>query len=241
MLARLRRLVGALALQSLAERAGLSNRFHAVVELGSRAAPDAAALSGAQRLPRAAPSDLFGFMGSVWFTPTVTLDRAMLIAIWTAYIFIGSWLKDRRLEFFLGEWYREYETEVPGYPGMLFGPLGRLPPVDRHRRAGRACPIDNSQSRVRPCPCYRFTLADFASCCFTRFACCRPLFGAPMRRCGRTRTSPSSGFPVRSSRGRNTKSFRRSFGSGDVLIVSWPGCTIDSPDLELFTKSLAPA
>ena len=32
--------------------------------------------------------------------------------------------------------------------------------------------------------------------------------------------------------------FLRSFGSGDVLIVSWPGCTIDSPDLELLTKSL---
>lgn len=71
------------------------------------------------------------FMGSVWFTPTVTLDRAILIAIWTSYIFIGSWLKDRRLESFLGAWYRKYESEVPGYPGMILGPLGRLPPVDR--------------------------------------------------------------------------------------------------------------
>ena len=66
------------------------------------------------------------FMGSVWFTPTVTLDRALLIGIWTAYIFVGSWLKDRRLEYFLAAWYRQYEAEVPGYPGMLFGPLGRL-------------------------------------------------------------------------------------------------------------------
>ncbi len=32
--------------------------------------------------------------------------------------------------------------------------------------------------------------------------------------------------------------FRRAFGSGEVLIVSWPGCTIDSPDLELLTYSL---
>ena len=32
--------------------------------------------------------------------------------------------------------------------------------------------------------------------------------------------------------------FRRTFGSGEVLIVSWPGCTIDSPALELFSKSL---
>ena len=34
------------------------------------------------------------------------------------------------------------------------------------------------------------------------------------------------------------ENFRRSFGSGDVLIISWPGCTVDSPDLEMLTKSL---
>ena len=34
------------------------------------------------------------------------------------------------------------------------------------------------------------------------------------------------------------ENFRRAFGSGDVLIVSWPGCTIDSPDLALLTASL---
>ena len=32
--------------------------------------------------------------------------------------------------------------------------------------------------------------------------------------------------------------FRSAFGSGEVLIISWPGCTIDSPDLELLAKSL---
>lgn len=67
---------------------------------------------------------------SVWFTPTVTVDRALLIGIWTSYIIIGSWLKDRRLEYYLGASYRQYEAEVPGYPGMIFGPLARiaLPP-----------------------------------------------------------------------------------------------------------------
>ena len=25
--------------------------------------------------------------------------------------------------------------------------------------------------------------------------------------------------------------FRRDFGSGEVLVVSWPGCTVDSPVL----------
>ena len=66
------------------------------------------------------------FLGLVWFTPVVTLDRAVLIMIWTAYIFIGSTLKDRRLAFFIGEPYREYQARVPGYPGMPLGPLARV-------------------------------------------------------------------------------------------------------------------
>ena len=101
--------------------------------------------SGARRLPLVARSTYLSFMGTVWFTPTVTLDRAILIAIWTSYIFIGSWLKDRRLEFYLGEYYREYEARVPGYPGMIFGPLGPNPlaaavsagPSDGHGRRSR--------------------------------------------------------------------------------------------------------
>lgn len=67
------------------------------------------------------------FLGLVWFTPVVTLDRAVLIAIWTAYIFIGSVLKDRRLVFFLGDYYRAYQARVPGYPGIPAGPLARVP------------------------------------------------------------------------------------------------------------------
>ncbi|NBX29017.1 hypothetical protein EBR04_00950 [bacterium] len=64
------------------------------------------------------------FLGLVWFVPVVTLDRAVLIAVWSAYIFIGSVLKDRRL--FMGDRYREYQARVPGYPGMPFGPLARV-------------------------------------------------------------------------------------------------------------------
>ncbi len=67
------------------------------------------------------------FLGLVWFTPVVTLDRAVLIAIWTAYIYVGSVLKDRRLAFFIGDQYREYQALVPGYPGMPAGPLARVP------------------------------------------------------------------------------------------------------------------
>ncbi len=67
------------------------------------------------------------FLGLVWFTPTVTLDRAILIAVWTAYIFIGSYLKDRRLQYYLGSLYRDYQARVPGFLGMPLGPLARIP------------------------------------------------------------------------------------------------------------------
>ena len=67
------------------------------------------------------------FLALVWLTPVVTLDRAVLIVIWTAYIFIGSALKDRRLVLLIGQQYREYQSRVPGYPGMPAGPLARVP------------------------------------------------------------------------------------------------------------------
>ncbi|HQU46927.1 MAG TPA: NnrU family protein [Pirellulales bacterium] len=65
------------------------------------------------------------FMATVWFNPVMTLDRLLLAAVWTCYIFVGSWLKDERLIHYLGETYRVYQQRVPGYPLMPFGPLAR--------------------------------------------------------------------------------------------------------------------
>ncbi|KAA5539405.1 hypothetical protein FYK55_24005 [Roseiconus nitratireducens] len=65
------------------------------------------------------------FLGLVWFTPRMSIDHAVLTAIWTGYIFYGSFLKDRRLEYFVGEAYRDYQRRVPGYPLLTRGPLGR--------------------------------------------------------------------------------------------------------------------
>ncbi len=65
------------------------------------------------------------FLGLVWFTPDMTLDHAVLTGVWTGYIFYGSTLKDRRLVHYLGNVYREYARHVPGYPLVMFGPLGR--------------------------------------------------------------------------------------------------------------------
>jgi hypothetical protein len=57
----------------------------------------------------------------------MTADHAVLTTIWTAYIFVGSYLKDRRLLYYAGDAYRNYAQHVPGYPGMPFGPLGKWP------------------------------------------------------------------------------------------------------------------
>jgi protein-S-isoprenylcysteine O-methyltransferase Ste14 len=67
------------------------------------------------------------FLGLVWFTPCMTYDRVVLTTIWTAYIFYGSHLKDRRMLHYLGDRYRAYQSQVPGYPGIVVGPLGRIP------------------------------------------------------------------------------------------------------------------
>jgi methanethiol S-methyltransferase len=65
------------------------------------------------------------FLGLIWFTPTMTLDHAVLTAVWTTYIFYGSYLKDERLAFYLGDVYRHYQERVAGYPGVCWGPLGK--------------------------------------------------------------------------------------------------------------------
>lgn len=66
------------------------------------------------------------FMGLIWFNPAMTIDRLTLALLWTTHLFVGSYLKDRRLEHYIGEPYRQYQVQVPGYP-LLRGPLGRRP------------------------------------------------------------------------------------------------------------------
>ena len=67
------------------------------------------------------------FLGLVWFTPNMTLDHAILTFVWTVYIYVGSYLKDKRLEHFIGQPYREYSRHVAGFPIIGFGPWGRRP------------------------------------------------------------------------------------------------------------------
>jgi protein-S-isoprenylcysteine O-methyltransferase Ste14 len=65
------------------------------------------------------------FLGLIWFNPEMTVDRLALTLAWTAYIFIGSDLKDRRLVHYIGDAYRSYQAEVPGYPFIPWGSLAR--------------------------------------------------------------------------------------------------------------------
>lgn len=67
------------------------------------------------------------FLGLIWFNPDMTFDRLTLALLWTTHIFVGSYLKDRRLVYYLGETYRRYQRRVPGYPFIPYGPLGKLP------------------------------------------------------------------------------------------------------------------
>ncbi len=84
------------------------------------------------------------FLGLIWFAPTITLDRAILIATWTAYIAVGSVLKDRRMVHYAGDRYRAYAARVPGYPLMVAGPLGR---VAWARDGAAAKPIATRETR----------------------------------------------------------------------------------------------
>ena len=65
------------------------------------------------------------FLGLIWFTPHMTLDHVVLTVVWTLYIYVGSYLKDKRLEHFIGQPYRDYSRQVIGFPIIGFGPWGR--------------------------------------------------------------------------------------------------------------------
>jgi methanethiol S-methyltransferase len=78
------------------------------------------------------------FLGLIWFTPLMTLDRLLLAGIWSLYIATGSWLKDARLVFYLGDTYRAYQARVPGYIGIPIGPLARVPMVTPAPTAAQA-------------------------------------------------------------------------------------------------------
>lgn len=67
------------------------------------------------------------FLLVTWLVPVMTVDRLVLGIGFTVYIYAGSWAKDRRLLRYVGESYRTYMAEVPGFPLIGIGPLRRVP------------------------------------------------------------------------------------------------------------------
>lgn len=103
---------------------------------GRKLAPRAFVSSGAYRYFR--HPIYLSFLGLIWFNPTMTSDRFLLAMVWSVYIFIGSELKDRRLEYYLGDVYRQYRRKVPAYPWN--GWLAALVAIHRHRHLHSSLP-----------------------------------------------------------------------------------------------------
>ncbi len=92
----------------------LPNRVDAVAELVERAATETEAVCVEHSLYRWFRHPIYlSFLGLIWFVPTMSYDHVLLTGIWTVYIFVGSWLKDERLQFYLGETYKDYRSRVP--------------------------------------------------------------------------------------------------------------------------------
>ena len=86
------------------------------------------------------------FLGLIWFTPRMTLDHALLTSLWTVYIFVGSWLKDLRLSYYLGASYQQYAAQTPGYPFISFGPLGLMrTALEDHSQGPTTCERPHSR------------------------------------------------------------------------------------------------
>lgn len=69
------------------------------------------------------------FLAVTWLVPVMTADRLLLAIGFSAYCYAGSWAKDRRLLRLVGDGYRRYMEEVPGFPLIGLGLLGRARPA----------------------------------------------------------------------------------------------------------------
>jgi hypothetical protein len=56
----------------------------------------------------------------------MSLDHAILTAVSTAYIYAGSYFKDRRLIRYIGQPYLDYASRISGLPFIGIGSLRRM-------------------------------------------------------------------------------------------------------------------
>ncbi len=93
------------------------------------------------------------FLGLIWFTPRMSLDHAVLTLTWSAYIFFGSILKDKRLLHYVGAPYRKYAARVAGFPGIKFGLLSKWPESSsgHEQPTMQAAPTSHQQLPAEAC------------------------------------------------------------------------------------------
>jgi protein-S-isoprenylcysteine O-methyltransferase Ste14 len=58
------------------------------------------------------PLYLFGLL-MLWLTPIMTLNLLTVNVLLTAYVFVGAWLEERRLQQEFGAAYRDYRIRTP--------------------------------------------------------------------------------------------------------------------------------
>ncbi|MCS7261734.1 MAG: NnrU family protein [Anaerolineae bacterium] len=58
------------------------------------------------------PQYLFGLI-LLWCAPNMTMNRAVLSLVFSLYLYIGTFLEERRLVAEYGETYRQYQRQVP--------------------------------------------------------------------------------------------------------------------------------
>jgi protein-S-isoprenylcysteine O-methyltransferase Ste14 len=118
--------VYSMALAGLGDQTGLTPLWYAL--RGRKPPRRAFAPRSLQRLFR--HPIYLSFLLIAWTAPVMTSAHLILSVGFTIYTAVGSVMKDRRLLQYVGEPYRRYMAEVPGYPLVRGGPLGRVPLVE---------------------------------------------------------------------------------------------------------------
>ena len=91
------------------------------------------------------PLYLFGLM-FLWFSPAMTVNQLVVTIVFTAYLFIGPLLEERRLEQEFGSAYREYRAKTP----MMFPRIGGRA-ADAERGPAATPKVHERVFEVAPC------------------------------------------------------------------------------------------
>ena len=66
------------------------------------------------------------------------------------------------------------------------------------------------------------------------------IFRGRARRCSATTTTSTTGCPTKYDETQDFAWFQKHFDNETFVLISWDGCTLDDPRLELFAKKIVP-